>query len=255
MSTRIYYNTPGGYPPNGAIPPAQGRPLTPPPLYEPPPTISFLPQPHQVPNMAVPRPDYGCVPLDLPAWLPLQPVPPGYFPTAPPGPPPPPYAVAATPLGPPPPAPPPSEGSQPNEPRRRGAALGGHTVTFNDGIGYLFPPKEKHTILHVVSNEHRLWEAPGKRFGFSTFRVPTLMTLKELVEQLSPPGDINPAWGITECLEVGNGTWREGSSFSLGGNKDKLTQTLGSLGWNESRGTTNKPVWIVLHKFSTPAPG
>ncbi|MCJ1480834.1 hypothetical protein MMC06_000989 [Schaereria dolodes] len=215
MSQPNHYVTHSGGPPHGGIPPGSGRfaapSPTPPPSY----TSAISNGP---PNGGIPQGSFR-----PPATVP--PSPHTYR-----------LAIVHTPITPP---------ARTDVPIRRGSSLKGESVTFGDGIGYIFP--QNHTIFHIVTGNHLPWECPGARFRFSVFRTPTLITIQELIEQASTESDDNPARGITECIEVGDGSWRRGSSFTLNDDPDRLKQTIKSLGWDESRGTIAKPVLLALH--------
>ncbi len=111
-------------------------------------------------------------------------------------------------------------------------------------MNYIFP--EKHTVLHVVAGGHLPWDHPGTSFGFTRHKVPCSMTVKELIRQLGATKGGDDKNGITECLEVGGGVWIKGSSFFQ--KDDKSKQSLGAIGWDESRGKERKPVWIAVQK-------
>ncbi|MCJ1338916.1 hypothetical protein MMC09_004205 [Bachmanniomyces sp. S44760] len=216
MTPRLHYVTPDGLPPNGGVPPNvnpqymnPARPPPPPVFHNPVPAVAF----HGVPT--VPRPDFGFVPLDHPTWLPLQPASP-----APPAQ----VSISRAPQGPP------------------GAKFKGTALNI-EGKSYLFPGK--HTTIHFVLDGFQPWKAPHRQFSFSAHEVPTLMTIDELIRQLGISEDRAEKRGIAELIEKGDGIWQQGGSFLLG--EKRSSQTLGSLGWNESRGKERKPTWVCLY--------
>ncbi|MCJ1371164.1 hypothetical protein MMC20_002379 [Loxospora ochrophaea] len=219
---RTYYITPDGRVPNAGAPPGRHphQAQSPPPYtQQPAPSSAPAPAPAPTNNFpSVPRPDYGYMPLDQPAWRPLQPAPPQRAP-----------AAAPTPVV---------------RPLPPGAKLNGKVPDFHEPLGYIFP--EKHTIMHVVCNNVKPWTERGLRVDFSAHRVPTLMTVKELIRQLGISGNADNRLGITECVETGDGGWRELGTYLL--SEERSTRTIGSLGWNESHGKDKPPVWIVPHR-------
>ena len=219
---RVRYVTADGGPPMGGQPPqAPTAPFSPPP---PPYSASILAIP--------PRPDYGYVEVRWnPAW-PMQPAPPPL-----------PTPAAPAPRSPPSHSPQPTTSSVISK-LPRGMQLDGTYIGFPDGSNYLFPAK--HTILHVVAGGYHPWDNPGTTFGFTRHKVASMMTVRELLGQLGSTGGGDDKNGITECIECGDGAWIKGSTFFK--KDDKSKQTLEALGWDESRGTDRKPVWLALHK-------
>lgn len=111
-------------------------------------------------------------------------------------------------------------------------------------MNYLFP--EKHTVIHYFFNGFKPWEQQGISHTWAAFTLPTMFTVNQLIRQLRRESNDEGLDGISECIEVGDGVWRQGFSFKLGDpNSD---QTLEELGWTEARGTVSKPVWLALYK-------
>ncbi|EAS36569.3 uncharacterized protein CIMG_01923 [Coccidioides immitis RS] len=209
-------------------------------------------QQHGVPPVAqaqfipvLPRPDIGAVP----GWQPWQ-EPPGVIP--------PPYNAA-----PPAAAPPAAAAASPPPPTPTSPPLpsGAHIPTTTDkpvvlpsGQGYIFP--QTHTTLHIIESNFPPWENPGRPFHWRSFLAPITLTLKELIEQIcpdkGPKGEKVTSRGITECLELGDGAWLKGTEFWVGEKgkgdamKGKVGQTLSEIGWDESRGTESRPVWLAV---------
>ena len=154
----------------------------------------------------------------------------------PPVPPPPPLVAAGKP-----------HANDPNYPP--GGRLNGNGVRFPDGTGYIFP--ELNTLIHLIEKGAQPWKQPGKPLKFMAFHAPVRMTVNELIRQVgakvgarAEAADVK--FGITEVSECGNGKWTKGSEFRLG--EDKSAVTLEDIGWNEERGKSQKPVWLVVVK-------
>ncbi|KAI9884897.1 MAG: hypothetical protein M1823_003304 [Watsoniomyces obsoletus] len=191
-----------------------------------------LPPPYTESEMVYPPPPPPPPFATFPSARPDMDFPPGVFPffggfqPAPPGPPPPP---------PPPPQPPPPPPAQP-------AFLPGMT----QGMTYLFPAE--YTCLHVILNPVVPFESPDVEFQFTILRCPVNMTVLELLNQLGAtkgPADKN---GVTECLELGDGYWSKGLSIFKSDGAAK--STLAQVGWDQKRGTSHKPVWLVVSRGS-----
>ncbi|KAF3490958.1 uncharacterized protein GIQ15_00475 [Arthroderma uncinatum] len=175
-----------------------------------------------------------------------------------------PTAPAMAPAPGPPPAQPPSRPSdQPPTERHQGRHLpagafppsSNRPLVLPNGQGYIFP--QKHTTIHIIEAFAAPWNNPGGTFQWRSYRVPPTMTVSELIDQLcpthGPDGRKATAQGITECLEVGDGSWLKGSEFWVGGArggdenmKRRVSQTLAAVGWTDQRGTAAPPVWITI---------
>lgn len=47
--------------------------------------------------------------------------------------------------------------------------------------------------------------------------VPSNMTVRELIRRMGAPEGADDRNGITECIELGNGLWGQGRTFSIAG--------------------------------------
>ena len=197
------------------------------------PSFSPPPPPYSASVLAVPpRPDYGYVEVRWNHVWPMQPAPPPL-----------PTPAASAPRPPPRQAPLPTTNNVASK-LPPGMQLDGTYIGLPNGLNYIFP--EKHTVLHVIAGCHHPWEHPGSKFGFTRHKVPSMMTVKELIRQLGATEGGDDKNGVTECIEVGDGTWIKGSTFLQ--KHDQSKQSLETLGWDGSRGANKKPVWIALHK-------
>lgn len=214
MTTRRYYVTTTGQPPNGGVPPGTvffGQPQTndaPPP----PPPLMISPPP-----TVAPLPTYvATAPPALPVY----------------------FAPVASSAPPPPPADPPTAPFE-----IPGVTQDGENFVQN-GLVYLFP--ESHTIIHFLHDGTRPFDRPqGSTPDFAALKVPTTMTVADLMRRLGVPTDDDDRFGVTECIELGNGYWMRGMTYILGDVKSQ--KTVKDIGWDESRGTSSKPVWIAIH--------
>lgn len=170
------------------------------------------------------HPDHGFPLGVVPVLAGFQPVPP----------PPPAAAPAPAPAA---PAPPPSPFSTVPDSHVDPSAAG-----LGPGMSYLFPAK--HTSLHVVAGSFKPYESPNTPFQFSILRAPCSMTVAELIERLGVKGPDNKV-GVTECIELGDGSWAKGVSIVK--KDDAAKKTLAQIGWDETRGLgPNRPVWLVV---------
>ncbi|MCJ1226217.1 hypothetical protein MMC12_002867 [Toensbergia leucococca] len=119
-----------------------------------------------------------------------------------------------------------------------GASLHGLGLDFPNGMGYFFPPREQHTVIHVMDNYYLPWIEPQK-FHFTTYTVTSLLTVQTLICQLGGSG-------VSECFELGDGAWLKGPTFMK--NEKVSEQTLGALGWDNSRGQEQNSVWLAVQK-------
>lgn len=79
-----------------------------------------------------------------------------------------------------------------------------------------------------------------------------MITIAELMRLLGVPTDNNDRYGITECFEAENDSWTKGRTFIL--SEDKSKSTLQEVGWDDSRGTKNEPVWLAIHNKALHGP-
>lgn len=146
----------------------------------------------------------------------------------------------------------------------------GKKVTFDNGATYLFP--EKMVTIVFINNNFQPWKNPGVPFEHTTHYIDCSSTVRHLMGQLGIPTTAPNVWGIVEAEELGGGRWRalekvlpldleceknkykallpnvaEDKLSALVG-EDPGMQTLESLGWNTTRGTSRKPVWVAVHK-------
>lgn len=220
MATRRYYVTTTGQPPNGGVPPGTvffSQPQT---------NDAPQPPPYSPPTMMSPPP-VAVAPLPI------------YVATNPPA-----LPVCVVPVAtsaPPPPPPPADPPAAPFE--IPGVTHDGENFVQN-GLAYLFPAS--HTIIHFLHDGTRPFDRPqGSTPNFAALKVTTMMTVADLMRSLGVPTDDDDRFGVTECIELGNGHWIRGTTYILG--EAKSQKTLKEIGWDESRGTSSKPVWIAIH--------
>ncbi|KAI9798824.1 MAG: hypothetical protein M1825_004997 [Sarcosagium campestre] len=116
---------------------------------------------------------------------------------------------------------------------------------IDPGVNYLYP--EKHTTLHVIHGGIAPYDVAGLLFHFTILRVPCNITVAELIHQLGARGGGDEQNGVTECLEIGGGRWVKG--ISVFKSDEMANQTLGQLGWDDSRGHGPlPPVWIAVSR-------
>lgn len=118
-------------------------------------------------------------------------------------------------------------------------------MLHGDGWSYITP--SEHTTIHFVSDGTRPCDAPNgyypHRFAFTIHKVPTMMTVRELIEGLgAPPGDQN---GITEMEELGNSRFAAGWTITQG--SEDATKTLREVGWTQRRSEA-APIWVVVKR-------
>lgn len=57
-------------------------------------------------------------------------------------------------------------------------------------------------------------------------------------------GELN---GMTECKQSTDGrSWLEVQTFQIGDDKSK--KPLEELGWTDSKGTDESPIWVCIHR-------
>ena len=177
--------------------------------------------------------------------------------------------VCAPPLALPPPAAPPA--APPAD--IPGETMRGSKMRFSDGSGFLFP--ETTTVIHFITHGVQPWTQPNQSLAFNIEHVDVSWTVRRLIGRLGIEPKGKGERGIAECFEGGNGTWTKGGVFmpidethmkaqikttygsavkdpfvqdilNAHRKQDGCNATLESLGWNNSRGTTAKPVWLAL---------
>ncbi|KAH0542305.1 hypothetical protein GP486_008648 [Trichoglossum hirsutum] len=158
----------------------------------------------------------------------------------------PPAALPAAPVAAPPPAPP-AAAAPPaaDEDYPPGTHFDGSRDGLPAGTSYLFP--KKHTTVYVVKGSFDPLANPRTEFDFWMFKVPTILTVGDLIHQLGARTGGSDKCGVTELLEVGDGSWAKGVTIFLNDDNQKK-QALAALGWDETRGAAKPPVWLKLHK-------
>ena len=230
---------PGGYAVYPVLPPVLGPP--PPIFYRPPPVPRGLPPyplDFQAGGNGMPRPPV--IPPNPPRGPP--PTAPAPAPAPPPPPPPPPSRPPQAPTAPPPPPPPPQQPTATPSPVVPGVFVDGNPHGLAPGINYIFPPK--HTCIHQIVGRIPPWDCPNDRLQFHIHRIPCCMTVKDLILQLG--GGAADESSVTDCIEIGDSAWMKGITILV---KDgKANKTLQQIGWDETRGTSNRPIWIWVKK-------
>ena len=122
--------------------------------------------------------------------------------------------------------------------------MDGHMM-HGDGWSYITPTE--NTTIHFVGDGTRPCDAPNgyhpQQFGFTKHKVPTTMTVKDLIKQLgAPAGDQN---GITEMEELGDNWFAAGITITQGSEDAK--KSLAAMGWTQRRSEA-APVWIVVKR-------
>ena len=153
------------------------------------------------------------------------------------------FDTATPPPGPPAPAPaaPPSNGASYEPP---GQYLDGRMLR-GDGWSYLTPTE--HTTIHFVNDGTRPCDTPDGyyryRFDFTTHKVPTTMTVCELIQRLgAPAGDQN---GITEMVALPDYRFLAAETITQG--SEDANKTLREMGWTQRRSEA-APIWIVVKR-------
>ena len=72
------------------------------------------------------------------------------------------------------------------------------------------------------------------------------MTVKELIHQLGARQGPDNKNGVTEMVQLGDGAWGKGRTIlkSDGG----ANKTLVDIGWDDRRGGSLPPIWLVVSK-------
>ncbi|KAK4691791.1 hypothetical protein P7C71_g5286, partial [Lecanoromycetidae sp. Uapishka_2] len=117
------------------------------------------------------------------------------------------------------------------------------------GPGWTYLAPAEHTTIMFVGNGARPCDHPGGyypwKFPFTKHKVPSNMTLKELIKQLGCPQGPG-TFGVTEMIQLGDGHWAAGSTFTQGG--DERDKTLAEVGWTARR-DDDYPVWLVVKSY------
>ncbi|CAD6564718.1 MAG: hypothetical protein ASARMPREDX12_002394 [Alectoria sarmentosa] len=125
-----------------------------------------------------------------------------------------------------------------------GQYIDGHML-HGDGWSYITP--SEHTTMHFVGDGTRPCDAPNgyypRHFNFSKHKVPTMMTVKDLIKRLgAPAGEHN---GITEMEELGDDRFTAGVTITQGSEDAK--KTLAEMGWTQMKSEAG-PIWIVVKR-------
>ncbi len=115
---------------------------------------------------------------------------------------------------------------------------------MGQGMTYLFPAQ--YTCLHVITSTVVPFDHPDVEFQFTILQCPINMTVIELLNQLDASKGPDDKNGVTECLELGDGYWSKG--LSIFKNDGAAKKTLAQVGWDQKRGVSHKPVWLVVSR-------
>ena len=114
------------------------------------------------------------------------------------------------------------------------------------GKGWSYITPGEHTWIHFVGDGTRPCDLPDGYYPnlkFSKHRVPTMMTVKDLIKGLgAPAGKEN---GITEVEELGFDRYAEGETITQGSKRAK--KTLAEMGWTQRRSEL-APIILVVKR-------
>ncbi|KAI4124327.1 MAG: hypothetical protein LQ338_004840, partial [Usnochroma carphineum] len=126
--------------------------------------------------------------------------------------------------------PPQSGASSPLEPP--GGHFHGYSVEVQ-GVRALFPLRT--AVFHVMNRDFM----KGLPSGYmQPWEFPTGLTVRDFCVALGIRG------GISECHEMGDGTWMHSQTFLPG--DTRAGKTLEEVGWTPGRGIKSKPIWIEV---------
>ena len=74
--------------------------------------------------------------------------------------------------------------------------------------------------------------------------VPSDMTVRELIQRMGAPEGADDRNGITECIELGNGLWGQGRTFSIAGEASGMTVDAARL-QKDGGGVVWLAVWTL----------
>lgn len=126
------------------------------------------------------------------------------------------HHVLPSPQQPPTPTSPPAAPMIGRPPSPPGTRLNGRTVNLEPslGFGYIFP--ENNTMIHFFYEGIQPW-FPHGQLNYWKRMVSSNMTVRELIRRMGAPEGADDRNGITECIELGNGLWGQGRTFSIAG--------------------------------------
>lgn len=118
-------------------------------------------------------------------------------------------------------------------------------MLHGDGWSYITP--REHATIHFLGEGTRPCDAPDGyypyQFKFTRHKVPTLMTVEELIKGLgAPAGDRN---GISEMEELGDARFTVGLTITQG--SEDARKTVAELGWTQRRSEA-APIWILVKR-------
>lgn len=128
------------------------------------------------------------------------------------------------------------------------------------GMGYVFP--KSHATIHVIEPGYLPYEKPRGTFQWRVYKVPTIMSVAEFIEQICELSHEQKqkkktmkdvvSKRVVECVELGGGIWGRASEYCIGEGKGKdaamkkaVELNLAKISWDESRGTTSPPIWVA----------
>lgn len=102
-------------------------------------------------------------------------------------------------------------------------------------------------MIRFVGDGTRPCDAPNgyypHQFAFTAHKVPSMMTVKDLIKGLgAPAGDQN---GITEMVELGDNRFASGVTIMQG--SDDAKKTLAEVGWTQ-RNSEAAAIWFVVKR-------
>lgn len=115
------------------------------------------------------------------------------------------------------------------------------------GDGCTYITTSENTTIRFVNDGTRPCDFPDvpypHRFEFTTHKVPTMMTVRELIQRLdAPAGD---QYGITEMVALPDYRFVAGETVTQG--SDDANKTLRQMGWTQRRSEA-APIWIVVKR-------
>ena len=115
------------------------------------------------------------------------------------------------------------------------------------GVGWSYIAPREHATIHFLGDGTRPCDAPDgyypHQFTFTRHKVPTVMSVKDLIQGLgAPAGD---RIGITEMEEVGDARFTAGITITQG--SDDARKSLAEVGWTQRRSEA-APIWILVKR-------
>ncbi|KAF2878094.1 hypothetical protein BDV95DRAFT_589067 [Massariosphaeria phaeospora] len=108
------------------------------------------------------------------------------------------------------------------------------------------PPET--TLIHWLKGPYHPWLMPGQNFVTETLHLDSTTGLNRVIKVCLDNQDAK-GWAITECIELGNGTFEKGQTFIFDDAMSKVNNVR-DVGWSKERNRAGgRSLHVYVHRI------